>query len=130
MREIVIGSRVFASMHLATDYVNEAIARGMEIGSGGAGGVDSCAESTARLNGQVPYILRAEWGLYGKAAGKRRNWPLVYSGQHVQAFWDGWSNGTAHAVTAAVALGVPVNVTLPVGFPRLWDDSAASDRKT
>lgn len=114
--EGVVGSRGFEPIAFVSDYVHGQVTLGRVIVSGGGGAVDKTAESQARLMGQVPDIVHADWDLYGKIAGKRRNWPLVGRCGHVQAFWDGWSNGAAHAVTAAVALGVPVDVTLAPSF--------------
>lgn len=116
-REAIIGSRKFRPLERVEEYVS-LLPDGTVVVTGGAPGVDSASESAARARSRLadPDIIAADWDLHGKIAGKLRNWPLVGTSGHVQAFWDGWSNGTAHAVTAAVALGVPVTVELAHGF--------------
>lgn len=80
------------------------------IVSGGARGVDRWAVEEAVRLGMDFDVLRADWAT-GKLAGKERNWRLAASGiDGLVALWDGWSNGTAHAVTAATHLGVRCGV--------------------
>lgn len=115
-RETVIGSRGFQPIAHVTEYVY-LLPSGTVVVSGGAPGVDEAAEAAAGIRGlPEPDVIEAQWKTHGKLAGKLRNWPIVSDSNHVQAFWDGWSNGTAHAVTAAVALGIPVDVELAAAF--------------
>ena len=117
-RIAIVGSRDFPGGWVHMDVL--ALPPGTIVRSGGAGGPDREAEQTARGRPDLPdpEIIRADWELLGKGAGKIRNWDVVRA-DRVRAYWDGWSNGTAHAVTAAVAMGVPVEVILTHAAKRL-----------
>lgn len=79
---------------------------GATIVSGRARGVDALAEQAANYYGLAFDPYEADWAT-GKLAGKVRNWRLAGADlTELVAVWDGWSNGTAHAVTAATRLGV------------------------
>lgn len=112
MRVAVIGSRGFPDLPRVTDYVNS-LQEGTTVVSGGARGVDICAETVALDRGLPTEVHKADWEVDGKLAGKLRNFRIVKRADQVVAFWDGMSPGTAHAVTVAVALKVPVEVVLP-----------------
>ena len=74
---------------------------------GGASGADERAEIWAMKNGVQVVHCPANWGLYGKSAGPRRNLVmLALRPDMVVAFPGG--TGTKHMVDAAVNAGVPV----------------------
>lgn len=115
-----VGSRGFENMELVRTRVGK-LGRWDVVVSGaerpidtfpGKRDVDSVAIAEARrlgLRTAVFRVTREQWQR-SKLAGKDRNWLLVGDCDRVEAFWDGTSNGTAHAVTAALRLGIPVRV--------------------
>lgn len=92
-----------------------------ELWHGDARGVDRAAAGWAAGVGITPRpwpATEAEWKRDPRLAGKRRNWRMLAAakatGKHVVvvAVWDGLSGGTAHAIGWAVAMGLPVAVTV------------------
>ena len=108
----IVGSRTGISEGAVHDFIRNLDRDGLVIVSGGARGVDSWASEEAVRLGIASVVHPAEWQR-GKLAGKNRNWRLVADCDSVVAFWDGYSNGTAHAVTAAVRMGKRVAVYSP-----------------
>lgn len=87
---------------------------------GGAKGADRLAGRWAESKGIGTIVVPADWS-QGKIAGHLRNWEMMRRGQaalnrgasvEVLAVWDGTSGGTANAIAAAMALGLPVVVHL------------------
>lgn len=89
-----------------------------EIVSGGATGTDSLAERYARDRGWPLRVFPADWKTWGKAAGILRNRDIVRNADHVVAFWDGSSRGTAHTIETAKKEGVPLTVVRVDRLPR------------
>lgn len=80
---------------------------------GGANGADSIAGKVATKHGFVVHVIRANWGLYGKAAGPVRNkWMLDRSPDLVLAFHPNikQSKGTKNMVKIAREKGVEVEI--------------------
>lgn len=118
MRVAVVGSRGFKDLKLVDSLVERIAVKYPDavIVSGRARGVDAVAEKAAEKHGLDFDPFEANW-TEGKLAGKRRNWTLARSldpgEDQMVACWDGWSNGTSHAVTAATHLGVRAWVYAP-----------------
>lgn len=107
-RIAVIGSRSGVDAQHVYDFIRKVAEKYPDatIVSGRAPGVDTMAEDCADKFGLNFDPFPADWR-GGKRAGKERNWQLAGADlDELAAFWDGWSNGTSHAVTAAVRLGV------------------------
>ena len=69
-----------------------------EIVSGGAKGIDACAEQYARKH-QIPFTLfLPDYERYGRAAPIVRNKQIVAYADEVIAFWDGRSKGTLSVI--------------------------------
>lgn len=67
--------------------------------SGGArDGVDNWAEDQARIAGYNLDVMKAQWEMYGNAAGIIRNGLLVKSCDKVYIFWDGKSPGSRNVI--------------------------------
>lgn len=123
MRVAVVGSRRFRDLPLVRDYIRR-LPAGTTVVSGGAAGVDSVAEYTAKFSG-YPVITfpidRKGLPPYGDPDGlaeftrraHRRNQLIVENCDRMVAFWDGKSGGTADAIRRAEALGKPVEVYYP-----------------
>ncbi len=70
----------------------------IEIVSGGAKGVDSCAADYARKNGITLTEILPSYEKYGRAAPIIRNKQIVDYADQVIAFWDGYSKGTLSVI--------------------------------
>lgn len=118
MRIIIAGTRTFSNYTIiaketdkliADIYKNHAIIFNSEIEiiSGHARGVDMTGESYARNNNYKLSTFPADWDMYGKSAGYRRNEQMACyayqdpSGNALLAFWDGKSVGTKHMIDLA-----------------------------
>lgn len=69
-----------------------------EIVSGGAKGVDKCAERYAAENGIPIKVFKPKYELYKKAAPLKRNIEIIEYCDCVVAFWDGKSRGTKYVI--------------------------------
>lgn len=102
----IVGSRKYPKPAFVRDFVRQ-LPKGVDIISGGAKGVDSVAEFSARHYGHPVTVFAAEWERWGKSAGYIRNEYIVDAADFVVAFWDGESNGTDHTINLAKKRGVP-----------------------
>lgn len=109
MKIAIVGSRSYARMDKVVDYVYS-LPTGTTIVSGGARGVDSVAESTARELGLDVIVFPAKWDMYGRSAGFKRNALIVAESDEVVAFWDKKSNRTKNTIDLATKAGKPVRI--------------------
>jgi hypothetical protein len=115
MKVAIIGSREFADLTRVAECVTK-LPPDTIVVSGGARGVDTEAEVTARRIGLGVIVLRPNYAEFGKRAPLIRNVDIVKQCDRLVAFWDGASTGTMHAVSLARRLGKPVEmVTLIPG---------------
>jgi len=89
-------------MGLTNLYIDDS---DIEIVSGRANGADRLGELFAKdYNLKIKYFP-ADWDLYGKSAGYRRNGDMAkYAAEDngvLVAFWDGKSKGTKHMIDTA-----------------------------
>jgi len=110
MRLAIVGSRKFQDYRLLCRVVGNVTGPINYIVSGGASGADKLAERYAHEHGIGLVVYPANWALYGKSAGYRRNQSIVANCDAVLAFWDGQSRGTKHTIDIAQKSGVPVYV--------------------
>jgi hypothetical protein len=110
MRTIIAGSRdinraevVFRAIERACFYITEVV-------SGHSGGVDLSGEDWARRNGVPVKLFKADWGLYGRSAGPRRNLQMAKYADALIAVWDGESRGTQNMIKRAKEAGLRVYV--------------------
>ena len=108
-RVAIIGSRDYPDLDAVRAYVR-CLPKGSVVVSGGAKGVDSAAESEAKLCGLPTSIYHAEWNKYGKSAGYRRNILIVENANRVVAFQHNRSRGTQHTIDIARKVGKLVEV--------------------
>lgn len=114
---MIAGSRGFSDYKLLSRVCDNIRKKYPDIiiVSGGARGADTLAEKYAKEKGIETKIFKAQWNLYGKAAGYRRNAEMQkFIQQHpnrlVVCFWDGSSPGTQHNFGLAKTLGNPIRV--------------------
>lgn len=110
---IIAGSRNFNDYDLVRSAADELLSDfvpNIEIVSGGARGADRLGECYANEKGYKVTIFPANWDLYGKSAGYRRNVEMGNYADALIAFWDGLSKGTKHMIDIAKDLGLKIAV--------------------
>ncbi len=102
-------------VHVLRDIVNSSGLKPTEIVSGGARGIDASGEAFARYAGIPIKLFPAEWELYGKRAGPRRNRQMAgYADALIAAIKPGGSKGTDDMIRAMRTLKKPVYTVLVV----------------
>jgi len=109
MRVAIVGSRNYPCTFEVVKYVMR-LPTNTTVISGGARGVDSIAESIARILGLQTLIFLPDWEKHGKKAGFLRNIEIVKNSDRLVAFWDGESKGTLHSINLAKQSGIPVTI--------------------
>ena len=107
MKIAVIGSRNITSID-----IDKHITNCDEIVSGGAMGVDSCAEEYAKAKGIKLTVFLPQYKLYGRAAPIIRNKEIVDYADKILAFWDGTSKGTLSVIKYAEKIGKPCDIII------------------
>jgi hypothetical protein len=109
MKTIIAGSRTI------TDY-NELLLAIKDswipttVISGCAKGVDQLGERWAKDNNVPLLSFPANWELYGKSAGYKRNEQMAENAEGLIALWDGHSKGTQHMIDIAKRKGLKVHI--------------------
>ena len=108
MKVAVIGSRgIFID-----DFGRYLPENTTEILSGGARGVDSCAENDARKY-PIPFIVFLPvYEKFGRCAPLKRALEIVENADLMLAFWDRNSRGTKHVIDNCRKTGWPVQIHL------------------
>ncbi len=111
---IVAGTRTFDDYELLKSKLDFFLKnqRGVEIVSGTARGADQLGEWYANERGLAVKRFPADWELYGKSAGYRRNAQMAEYADAAVIFWDGISRGSRHMINLAKEKGLPVRVVL------------------
>lgn len=112
MRVIIAGSRGFKAVPAMWSKTDAIFSESWpdEIVSGGARGADQFGEQWARVNNVPVKLFPAQWDVYGKSAGYRRNVDMADYATHLLAFWDQQSRGTRHMIEIARARDLPVRI--------------------
>jgi hypothetical protein len=106
----IVGSRHFRDYELFCKICDPFQSQMSQIVSGGALGADTLAERYAKEHHIELLIIPAQWHIYGKAAGPRRNRLIVDRANHMVAFLGPNSKGTADSIRRALFKGIPVKV--------------------
>lgn len=104
MKVAVIGSRTICEIPLE-EYLP---AGTTELVSGGARGVDRCAEAYAAEKGLPITVFRPDYARYRRGAPLKRNKQIADYADLILAFWDGESRGTLQTVEYARSQGKEV----------------------
>lgn len=118
---LVVGSRSIRDYDTIENELNKLIdgkvePSKLEIVSGGANGVDTLAKRYALKHGYKYKEFPAQWYMYGRSAGYRRNYDMhKYIAEKSEyracvAFWDGISNGTKHNFELAEQFENPLKI--------------------
>ena len=114
MKIIIAGGRLFSSYAILEKNCNDIISSmnnsDVEIVSGNARGADFYGEMYAKNNKYNLKKFPANWSLYGKSAGYKRNEQMAKYSNMLIAFWDGKSKGTKHMIDLAKKHGLIVHV--------------------
>lgn len=81
-----------------------------EIVSGAARGADTLGELYAKENNISVKQFPAQWDLYGRSAGFRRNEEMAKYADALVAFWDYESRGTKDMINRAKLYGLKVRI--------------------
>ena len=98
----IVGSRKFVDY----EYIKQKVLENYRIEdidtivSGGAKGVDSCAEEFAREFNKQMIVFHPDWDTYGKQAGFLRNGDIVAASDELIAF-PGVTHGTRDTIQKA-----------------------------
>ena len=100
---MVCGSRTIVDKDFIYKKIDEYVAKNFSaeeiiIIEGEARGVDSIAKQWAIDHNKKIEAYPANWDLYGKSAGYRRNVDMVKTCDHCLIIWDGKSKGTKHDI--------------------------------
>lgn len=112
-RVIVAGGRDFNNYEMLSsslDYLFQYINDEIEIVSGMSRGADRLGERYAKEHGHRVIYMPADWDVYGRSAGYKRNCAMADYADALVAFWDGKSLGTKHMIETAKTKGLSVRV--------------------
>lgn len=104
MKVAIVGSR-----SLKVDDLGKYLPEGVtEIVTGGAKGIDTCAEEYAKAKGLKLTIFFPEYRRYGRYAPLKRNEQIIDYADMIIAFWDGISHGTKYTIETAEKRNKPL----------------------
>ena len=101
MKLIIAGGRDITNYSLVLSGLAESQFIPTEIVSGMAPGVDTLAIQYATENNLPLKEFHANWSLYGRSAGPRRNRQMAEYADALLAIWDGKSRGTKNMIEEA-----------------------------
>ena len=112
MKVIIAGGRNFNDYNKLRESCDNILVnqKDVEIVSGTAAGADTLGERYAQEKGYEVKKFPAQWDLYGKSAGYKRNQQMAEYADGLIAFWDGKSKGTKHMIDIANKMGLKVRV--------------------
>ena len=108
MKVAIIGSRLLIVNNLE-EYIPK---NTVEIISGGAKGIDSCAKEFALKHSLKYTEFLPKYAKYGRAAPLKRNLQIIDYADFVLAFWDGKSKGTKFVINNCKKKNKPIRVLL------------------
>ena len=103
MKIIIAGGRNFNDYNKLRESCDNILVnqKEVEIVSGTAVGADTLGERYAQEKGYEVKKFPAQWDLYGKSAGYKRNQQMAEYADGLIAFWDGKSKGTENMIKIA-----------------------------
>jgi hypothetical protein len=111
MKLIIAGGRLFDDYELLESTIQANYDWGvMEIVCGEARGADALGRRFGENWFLKVHSFPANWDMYGKSAGYRRNVDMADFADGLLAFWDGKSKGTGHMIDLAKKKGIAVEV--------------------
>lgn len=110
MKTIIAGSREGVKLEDVVYAVENCGWTISEVVSGCARGADKMGEEIASALNIPVARFPANWKLYGRRAGYRRNEQMAENAEALIAVWDGQSKGTMHMINIASQKGLKVFV--------------------
>ena len=114
MKVIIAGSRTFNNYSLLKEKLDFLFSKRnndeITIISGTANGADKLGERYANENSISIKRYPANWDLYGKSAGYKRNIQMADNADALIVFWDGKSKGTNHMINIAKQKNLKIRV--------------------
>ena len=112
---VVAGGRLFNDYKTLSKYLDYMLCKKVEthnivIVCGEAKGADALGKEYAIERGYRVISMPADWDLYGKSAGYRRNEAMAACSDATVAFWDGESKGTSHMIALTKDYGNKLSV--------------------
>lgn len=104
---IVAGSRCVTDYNVVVGAIEASQWKLYCVVSGAARGVDRLGERYAAERGLHLTRFPAQWDLYGRSAGMRRNTEMAAYADALIAVWDGVSRGTANMIALMEKFGKP-----------------------
>lgn len=117
-RLIIAGTRYFNDYELLKNTADKLLANKIKKGcmitivSGGCKGADLLGEQYAIERGYNIARYPAQWSVYGKSAGIRRNEEMAKNADGLIAFWDGQSKGTRNMIEEAKKKGIAIRIKM------------------
>ena len=108
MKLAIIGARNLVVENLE-DYIPSNCD---EIVSGGARGIDKCAEDFAHRKAIRLTVFLPDYKRFGRGAPLKRNEEIAQYSDCAIAFWDGRSKGTQYSIKLFEKLGKPVKFVI------------------
>lgn len=109
MKLVIAGSRyIIVTVNLIDETLDKLKLSPSEIISGGATGIDTCAEHYAECKKIDFRLFEADWTKNGKSAGPIRNLSMAKYGDALLLIWDGKSRGSANMKSSMLRLKKPV----------------------
>ena len=107
---IIAGGRDFNDYELLQNTILPLLPSITEIVSGTCRGADQLGERFAHEHNIPIKQFPANWNLYGKSAGPRRNEQMAQYADACIVFWDGTSSGTKHMIKMATDYKLPLKI--------------------
>jgi hypothetical protein len=107
MRTIIAGSRSIEDLGIIIQAIMLSNFSITKVISGTAKGVDQLGEMWANLNNIQCERFQANWNLYGKSAGYKRNEEMTDHADQVIVIWDGISKGSKSMLDIAIRKKMP-----------------------
>ncbi|MBQ4119248.1 MAG: DUF2493 domain-containing protein [Clostridia bacterium] len=114
-RVVIAGCRYYNNYDEAKRYIDLCLSNiqrknDIVIVSGCASGADAIGERYALENGFKVEKYPADWKIYGRSAGPRRNKQMAEVSDYVICFWDEKSKVTKSMIDYARKCGKPVKI--------------------
>ncbi len=114
-RVVVAGCRHYTDYQEAKNYIDFCISKirkkyNLIVVSGGCKGADLIGEQYARENNLKIERYPAQWEIFGKKAGPKRNKQMAEIGDFIICFWDGKSRGTKSLIDYALEMNKPIKI--------------------
>ncbi len=114
MRVVVAGCRDYNNYDEAKGYIDSYLSDiktdNIIIVSGCASGADTIGEQYAEEKGYTVEKYPADWKVYGRSAGPKRNKQMAEVCDFVLCFWDGKSKGTKSMIDYAMKYNKPIKI--------------------